>query len=53
MVKTLPEININGNRIESEMWVCSKPHKWVNLYESPTTNANHYCVYFDPQNYRK
>jgi hypothetical protein len=52
-LKTLSEIDINGDRIESEMWVGSKPHKWINLYKSPTSNANHYCVYFNPQNYRK
>jgi hypothetical protein len=34
-------------------YIINDMNQWINLYKSPTSNANHYCVYFNPQNYRK
>jgi hypothetical protein len=49
----LPEIDVNGDRMEAEMWIGYRPHSWVNLYHTPSPTADHYNTYFDPKEYRK
>lgn len=52
-LSSLPEIDVDGDRKEAEMWIGYNFHRWINLYPSPTVDANHYEIYFDPKEYRK
>ena len=52
-LNTLPDMKERDNRMGCELWVGSKPHKWVNYYNPPSEGKNIYQFYFDPKNYRK
>jgi hypothetical protein len=50
-INQLPDMKLRDNRMGCELWICAKPHNWLNLF--PAHGGEIYYEYYDPKDYRK
>lgn len=50
-LKKLPYFDVNGDRMQAELWIGKTVHYWFNFYSNKSTDV--YLDYHDPKEYRK